>query len=712
MRRASCKYLGGLAWLVMAGGASALGFGEMNQQAALGQGLDFSVPLSFDDGSFVSDECVEAKVIAGDTTLAPQAVRLALETTGYAKRRIRVRTTVPIDEPIVRVQVAVGCPAQLEREFVVFVDPPTVQLAQAAAPPAPPAPMPRVTSRAEVSLAPLRSEAAPPPPRPAPRPPRPPRPTPRTDDDTLAEARPAVPRPRATVIDAPAAPAQRGSRLRLDAPEPIDPPTPPRAAASAPTAVGAAGSAAAATATAAAIAASAVAPEPAVAAAPGMAVAEAAGPASPGGAPADLTSATPAAAALDTEAALARQAAAALGPAFGGAVAASGSAGAAGLDAGVDRLRRLEDQLASVQRDAQSAHEHLLTLQARLQEAEQPRGQHLLVYALTALVIALLALVAWLLWWARERERQREAWWMAALDRERRRDAGLDAQAEARVEQAVLSGLGIAPEEPVLAPMPAARPGPASVADLPADAGVRPAAAGMDAARTGPLGRPSETPPHREISAEELIDLEQQVDFFHTLGQDDAAAGLLESHISASGGASPLPYLKLLEIHRQRGKRMDYERVGAQFRARFRGLAPAWSDDGTPARPLAEHAEAMARIQAAWVAPSQAMSTLEAMMFESGSSGRAFDLAACGDLLFLYEVARDLQARAEAAGQRVDLELPIGAEPAGVIQPQQPGRLAVNRGASARIDLERGDIALESTPGEAASAGSPGPRPR
>jgi hypothetical protein len=66
-------------------------------------------------------------------------------------------------------------------------------------------------------------------------------------------------------------------------------------------------------------------------------------------------------------------------------------------------------------------------------------------------------------------------------------------------------------------------------------------------------GRVAETDP--EMAVEELIDLEQQAEFFVVLGQDEAAIDLLNGHIDSSGDASPLPYLKLLEIHRRRGKR-------------------------------------------------------------------------------------------------------------------------------------------------------------
>ena len=104
-------------------------------------------------------------------------------------------------------------------------------------------------------------------------------------------------------------------------------------------------------------------------------------------------------------------------------------------------------------------------------------------------------------------------------------------------------------------------------------------------------------------SMEELIDLEQQAEFFVVLGQDEAAMALLESYIE-NNGKSPLPYLQLLEIHQRRGDRASYEalrqhlqralrRRGARLerqpaaRPRPRGLS---ADGGTRAIALVDAA--------------------------------------------------------------------------------------------------------------------------
>ena len=111
----------------------------------------------------------------------------------------------------------------------------------------------------------------------------------------------------------------------------------------------------------------------------------------------------------------------------------------------------------------------------------------------------------------------------------------------------------------------------------------RPAAAATPPAAVAPAARLG------AASVEELIDLEQQADFFVVLGQDEAAIDLLMGHVRSTGGVSPLPYLKLLEIYRRRGEREAYERVRERFNRRFNAYAPDWDADLQQGRALDEY---------------------------------------------------------------------------------------------------------------------------
>jgi len=173
--------------------------------------------------------------------------------------------------------------------------------------------------------------------------------------------------------------------------------------------------------------------------------------------------------------------------------------------------------------------------------------------------------------------------------------------------------------------------------------------------------------PH-ELSVEELLDLEQQADFFIALGQEDAAVDLLMSHLRSAGGQSPLPYTKLLEIYRRQGDRSAYERTRARFNRRFNAYAPDWDIGPGAGRTLEDYPETIAYVQAVWPSPIDAMAALEAMLFKRDERSELFDLPAYRDVLLLYSLARDLwQMGGGLSGTQVDVLLPIGdaAEPAG-----------------------------------------------
>ena len=165
----------------------------------------------------------------------------------------------------------------------------------------------------------------------------------------------------------------------------------------------------------------------------------------------------------------------------------------------------------------------------------------------------------------------------------------------------------------------------------------------------------------------EQIDLEQQADFFIALGHDDAAIDLLMAHMRSTGGGSPLPFLKLLEIHRRRDQRESYERTRVRFNQRFNSVAPDWESDPKVGRALDAYPLALGRIQRAWPSPLDAMAELEALLFRRGPGAELFDLPAYQELLFLYQMARDLhQAENHGGAGDVDVLLPIGGRSAPV----------------------------------------------
>ncbi len=606
MRTASTKTGAGVVLALCASSAMALGFGSVNNATVLGQPLSFSIPLRMEADEFVAVECVSATVYAGDNRVPPGQVQTALDPApDGAGRVLRVSTTVLIDEPIVTIDLGVGCPVRLSRKFVAFVDPPIVTLAQAPAEP---------SARPSEPAAQPAAPAAPPVAV---------QPTPRAERRATAQAQRAAQPRRARPL------ARPSTIVAADAPRPR------QRAATAP-------------------AARATAPAPASAPALGarlqLEAAQALEPAASAALPAPLVADAAAAAASAPDAQAIER----------------------------ERIRVLEENLARIRSDAEANRNSINALQARLRDEEARRFNNPLVYALMAVIAALLFAMGLLLWWARAREKQRAEWWVGGGEEAPQRRAAMPAAAAASEP---------APLAPALAPD--------SVASHGFVDSTQPAKAPVTWKPTLAIPELDKNEvPKRPVSAEELIDLEQQAEFFTTLGQDDSAIDLLVGHLNSAGGTSALPYLKLMEIHRRRGDLPAYERIREHFNQRFNAYAPPGDAPLPPPRSLEDHPELVAQLQEAWPTPQRAMGLLESLLFKSGEGDAAFDLAAYREVLFLHEVARDLFEHA-AAPITVDVLLPLGDGPESVIStPPTSGMMPFSSQASTTkplpVDLDIG----------------------
>jgi pilus assembly protein FimV len=594
--------------------AFALGFGRITNATELGQPLNFAAAVRLDPDELLPRECVSAEVLSGENKLLPTQIRVTLEGAPDAQdRSVRVTTSALIDEPVVTVSVTLGCGAKITRRFVAFIDPPLINAAQTT-------PMETLPpQRNDSQVAPIvtmvqgdstQSKPAKATPR-AERPATPnPRPRPRvatTANATSPGIEAAPPKPAAarkpTVSRQPVITrnAGAGPRLQLEAA----------------TALAAPG-----------------------ASAPGASASSAstAKPATPG-----LSAALPPVAA--TAPASSASGAAAL--------AVASAASAPKLDEQSEliakerqRIQMLEEGLAALRAESAATQKALVTMQGRLKEAESERYANPLVYAL-AWLSALLALAVAGLWWRQSRVRGSPQWWSAPATAPK----APAARAPAKVDPLISAPapLGATPtaadafevltviedDEPRPPPKPSVRP-------------------------TMPMTAAPSNEPARELSVEELIDLEQQAEFFVVLGQDEAAIELLMSHVRNDGGISPLPYLKLLEIYRRRGDADAYERIRERFNRRFNAYAPDWSADLQHGQSLLDYPDTMGRLQSLWSSPAKVMETLEASLFRRNKSDETFDLPAYRELLFLYSIARDL---AEHGGSQpsseVDLLLPL-----------------------------------------------------
>jgi hypothetical protein len=592
-----------VAALVSGSGALAMGFGRAPSSVLLGSPLNYAVPVRMDAGESITNECVFAEVQIGDRRLLPGDTRIAVEPgVGPDDRVLRVTTSQPVDEPVVSVTVTVGCGARSARRFTAFADPPTMQVA----PPVVAAPDPPVQAPAQAAD-PSGTAAASASPVASPAPP-----VVRNVPLRRVQAERRVPRERAVT-----ARPTRVARSAAERPVRVSPPQDPVVAKMAPAVTR-----------------------------PRAEAAETPRVVPLGAARLRLEAADPEYFPPPSAAAAASQPA--LTPIF------SGNPLAEELTASqAARMRALEASVEQLRAESKASRELMQQMRSRVSEGE---FNSRLVPWLGAALALMGGLALWLTLRLRRMQSQAQGqWWVSAA-------APLDDSAPESQTAAVAPPPAVS--KPAVA-MPAATPAaPASAAPtLPS------VVARLTETDSATAGGATVLPAHaeesvpgrspRDVAIDELIDLEQQADFFVVLGQDDAAIDLLLGHIRSSGGQSPMPYMKLLEIYRRTGDREAYDRLREKFNLRFNAIAPEWDADLRAGRSIEEYPAEFERISGVWNRPLDALAELEALLFRR-EGGQAFELPAYRDLLFLYAMARDHLEDVTGAASAVDLLLPLG----------------------------------------------------
>lgn len=538
--------------LGLAPDAQALGLGRPQIHSALGKPLDVSIPLTLADGEQLGDSCVRAEVSAGDARVPAGLLQMRIEGEP-GQQRIRLQSLARIDEPALRITLALGCPLRLTREFNAFIDP---QGGTA------PAPAPAPVALPVAAPAPRVMAEATPAPAPAVRPK--PRPKPRATGPRLVLERPEVlvaeaPRPAASAAELEMTPELEAQISQLE-----------------------------------------------------QTVAQLR---------AELE------ARLQAEAAAASAAAAAAIPRASAPVVAAAPAAA------------LTSGRASPYRDPMT---WVLTL-----------GLSLLAGAAAFYGSR----------WRDDRARRELAYWRALHAAEGAGVALPPPQPSPGMAPPVVSLAAALPDEgqhQATRPQPRPMPWPPAPMVPPASAPVAsPSLPEMEKTQrlqAQPVGAPALS---NELTvADELLDLQQQVDFLQLLGQHEAAADLLANRL-ARGNAGAMPYLMLMEICQQRGEPEVFAELVKQFEQRFRVLAPHWSQSLARGRSLDASPSVIAHLQVVWSDPAAAMQMLKDLLGRGGGPGvPSFELPAYRDLLVLYSVSRDL-FEAGLRGEEVDLMLPL-----------------------------------------------------
>jgi pilus assembly protein FimV len=371
----------------------------------------------------------------------------------------------------------------------------------------------------------------------------------------------------------------------------------------------------------------------------------------------------------------------------------------------LERVERLEAQANTVRSQNVQQEQRIGMLNSQLDKARAERYNNPLIYALSGTALLLILLSGFFWWRGRRAAASAPAWWLAQkgepqLDGEWQ----YDRSSQSQVADPVLdTGLDKRPARPSV---PGKRPASAaahtqavgtdfenqniSSVDVPHSGQPLSGNADLDldldldlsmplsSVRTQPVptssktalkpvakssampaAKPSAATPSdfmlsqlgmaRAVNTEELFDVQQQADFFVSLGQFDQAISVLKEHINDNVQTSALAYLDLLNIYHNLDRKVDYSLLRDEFHKVFNAVAPKFEDFGNKTRGLESYFVAMARIQALWPSPKVLDVIEESVFRKPGEEGdEAFDLEAYRDLILLHTLIKGMMEGGDA----------------------------------------------------------------
>ena len=614
--------------LFAASSSIAMSLGRHRGAALIGKPLDIAIQATLDEQEDLAGLCLEADVFYGDSKVDGTRVRVVADPVGQGSREtlVHVRASALVNEPVVSIQLRVGCRQKFEKRYVLLADLVSDAGNQLAALPMVPAssvaavssPIQGAGSGTAGSRQPAAGEGSRP---------RSPRTSSRGIDKRVSAAAVTGPvaagTPDATsvgsggglvagkpsrMLSAPNGPRQKaattpgriGSRLKLD---PID---------------------------------LAVERDPQLKSSP------------------ELLSVP---AVSDKE----RSVAAALWQAL--------SAQPDDMLKSMDKLQALELAVKGLQAQNQQSQKTIDELATNLKQAQAQRYANFLVFGLLALLLIAVLLAAYL-WRQRSLLTQsydeQLPWWRKSKAKDKGWAGG-----------AGDSDIGIGGDGTLLMRQTrSGKSGKSSPAELDVDLdlGIENSDFAEISARSKPGSRDSVIPlaprdrsdfgmsmthMSRAVKAEELFDVQQQADFFVSLGQHEQAIEVLRNHIGDIGQTSAMVYLDLFNLYHQLGRHAEYEALRVDFNERFNARIPSFDEYTIGSLGLEAYSEALQRIVALW--PSRkVLDIIEESIFRGAdANAEAFDLEAYRELLLLYAIAKDVRedrsATNDATVARFDL---------------------------------------------------------
>lgn len=317
------------------------------------------------------------------------------------------------------------------------------------------------------------------------------------------------------------------------------------------------------------------------------------------------------------------------------------SATAAVPDPNAQRLEALEQQLQKLQTQLLSTHAETESLRTQLAKANAAAATPTWVYVLLGLLALALACIAWLLQRLKqEQARAQQAWSHAVAAQETPSAAAPWTQNAAAQASTVLAASALA-REPV---MPSEAP--TAAAQFTGAAAFSNAESLSEAAPHTSATSPNAQALAQLLTAQALLEVQEEADFYASIGENDQAIALLEAHIAEHEKSSPLAYLELLQLLHRLSRTDAFERTREQFQNNFSVQVPSFLGFSSKGGDLlSSYPDVLGNIEAHW--PSDAIQSMlrNLILNQNDERGDArFDLAAFDDLLMLYNVSRSTHA--------------------------------------------------------------------
>ena len=324
------------------------------------------------------------------------------------------------------------------------------------------------------------------------------------------------------------------------------------------------------------------------------------------------------------------------------------------LDANASRFEAMEQQLKTLQQQLSRNRTEMSGMQTQLAQAQNPEIP-VWVHLMLGLLALALATIAWLIQRIKHERLQAQRSWadtvLAVEDSERA--TTIDTRAPVanpwNAQSATTSEAGAITQSPSAsaATRPAA---PHATAAVTTSNEEEPALyQEFEQLQSGLPAQPSAPTMAEVLTAQALFDVQEQAEFYASIGENDQAIAILQSHIAEHEASSPLAYIELLQLLYRLSRTDAYEDVREKFQTHFNVQVPGFLGFSRKGRDLwSGHPDVLSRIEAHWPT-DEVQDLLRSLILRHTNPSAAatqarFDLSAFDDLLMLYNVAKTTPA--------------------------------------------------------------------